>query len=52
MVVYGANHRAGQLGVTHDRGGDPKGWSTAQITMLGSLRKHREEETLKGGLRC
>jgi hypothetical protein len=45
-VVYGANHRAGQLGETGPprpyvvvREGDPKGWSTVLITALGSWEK-------------
>jgi hypothetical protein len=45
-VVYGADHRAGQLGETappaaipHNREADPKGWSTLLITALGSWEK-------------
>jgi hypothetical protein len=34
-VVYGASHRAGQLGETYGEG-DPKEWSTVLVTALGS----------------
>jgi hypothetical protein len=43
--VYGADHSPGQLGKTvpHShmiREGDPKGWSTMLITVLGSWEKN------------
>jgi hypothetical protein len=45
-MVYGASHRAGQLGKTGPlrryvvvREGDPKGWSTVFVTALGTWGK-------------